>query len=598
MTWGTAPDMVAGVAESVPDPSTEGHERALVYMGLQAGTPIQEIALDRVFIGSCTNSRIGDLRVAAEVVKGRTVASTVSAMVVPGSAQVKAQAEREGLDEIFRAAGFDWRGAGCSMCLGMNPDTLEPGERCASTSNRNFEGRQGRGGRTHLVSPQMAAAAAIEGRFVDIRELELIMEAIKTISGAVSVLNRNDVDTDQIMPKQFLKRVERTGFGEFLFYDWAKEPGWDLPRNPILVTGRNFGCGSSREHAPWGLQDYGFTAIVAPSFADIFKSNCTKIGLLPIELTEAEVKALMQAGEAEIDLEAQEVRFGDTVARFEIDPETKHRLFNGLDDIALTLAQDDAICRLRARARARRAGHDGADMSGAGSRLGREHLPPRLGPAGRNGRAAVLDRLELRGDETVLDAGCGSGRVTRAAARAPAARARHRGRRLAGHGRPRARGARPASADVREADLADAAPRRRRARSTRCSPTRPFTGCADHDALFARAGRGDAARRPRSARSAAARATSPQVHAQALAAGADAGLERPLRRLAAARGTSRRPQQTEAPPARGRLRRACAAGCRRGPSNPTSHARTCRPSASDRTSSVSRPTSTSASSTP
>jgi 3-isopropylmalate/(R)-2-methylmalate dehydratase large subunit len=138
-------------------------------MGLDAGTPIQEIALDRVFIGSCTNSRIGDLRVAAEVVKGRTVASTVSAMVVPGSAQVKAQAEREGLDEIFRAAGFDWRGAGCSMCLGMNPDTLEPGERCASTSNRNFEGRQGRGGRTHLVSPQMAAAAAIEGRFVDIR---------------------------------------------------------------------------------------------------------------------------------------------------------------------------------------------------------------------------------------------------------------------------------------------------------------------------------------------------------------------------------------------------------------------------------------------
>jgi 3-isopropylmalate/(R)-2-methylmalate dehydratase small subunit len=172
------------------------------------------------------------------------------------------------------------------------------------------------------------------------------MQAIKTISGAVSVLNRNDVDTDQIMPKQFLKRVERTGFGEFLFYDWAKEPGWDLPRNPILVTGRNFGCGSSREHAPWGLQDYGFTAVVAPSFADIFKSNCTKIGLLPIELTEAEVRELMQAAlthPAEIDLEAQEVRFGETVARFEIDPETKHRLFNGLDDIALTLAQEDAI---------------------------------------------------------------------------------------------------------------------------------------------------------------------------------------------------------------------------------------------------------------
>jgi 3-isopropylmalate/(R)-2-methylmalate dehydratase small subunit len=176
-----------------------------------------------------------------------------------------------------------------------------------------------------------------------------VMHAIKTISGAVSVLDRSDVDTDQIMPKQFLKRVERTGFGEYLFHDWATEPGWDLPRNPILVTGRNFGCGSSREHAPWGLQDYGFTAIVAPSFADIFKSNCTKIGLLPIELREAEVRALMEAGEAQIDLDAQEVRFGDTVARFEIDPETKHRLYNGLDDIALTLAQEDAIAAYEAQ---------------------------------------------------------------------------------------------------------------------------------------------------------------------------------------------------------------------------------------------------------
>jgi 3-isopropylmalate/(R)-2-methylmalate dehydratase large subunit len=139
-------------------------------MDLQPGTPIEQISIDRVFIGSCTNSRIGDLRAAAEVIAGKKVAPSVNAMVVPGSQQVKAQAEAEGLDRIFREAGFDWRVAGCSMCLGMNPDTLAPGERCASTSNRNFEGRQGRGGRTHLVSPQMAAAAAIEGRFVDIRE--------------------------------------------------------------------------------------------------------------------------------------------------------------------------------------------------------------------------------------------------------------------------------------------------------------------------------------------------------------------------------------------------------------------------------------------
>jgi 3-isopropylmalate/(R)-2-methylmalate dehydratase large subunit len=174
VTWGTNPEMVVGVAAAVPDPQDEGDERALHYMGLEAGTPISEIKLDRVFIGSCTNSRIGDLRAAAEVVNGRRVADGVYAMVVPGSQQVKLQAEQEGLDEVFREAGFDWRGAGCSMCLGMNPDIAAPGERVASTSNRNFEGRQGRGARSHLVSPQMAAAAAIEGHFVDIREWESV----------------------------------------------------------------------------------------------------------------------------------------------------------------------------------------------------------------------------------------------------------------------------------------------------------------------------------------------------------------------------------------------------------------------------------------
>jgi 3-isopropylmalate/(R)-2-methylmalate dehydratase small subunit len=169
------------------------------------------------------------------------------------------------------------------------------------------------------------------------------MEPINIVEGPVSVLDRTDVDTDQIMPKQFLKRVERTGFGEFLFYDWAKEPNWDLPRNPILVTGRNFGCGSSREHAPWGLEDYGFKAIVAPSYADIFYSNCTKIGLLPVVLAEDEVKAVMAAGEARIDLEAQTVTAGGQTFSFAIDGETKHRLLNGLDDIGVTLQQGDAL---------------------------------------------------------------------------------------------------------------------------------------------------------------------------------------------------------------------------------------------------------------
>jgi 3-isopropylmalate/(R)-2-methylmalate dehydratase large subunit len=177
VTWGTNPGMVVQVTDAVPDPAAmetaadrDAAVRALAYMGLEANTPMTEIAPERVFIGSCTNSRIEDLREAAEVVDGRKVASTVRAMVVPGSQQVKAAAEAEGLHEVFQSAGFEWREAGCSMCLGMNEDTLSEGERCASTSNRNFEGRQGKGGRTHLVSPRMAAAAAVEGHFVDIRD--------------------------------------------------------------------------------------------------------------------------------------------------------------------------------------------------------------------------------------------------------------------------------------------------------------------------------------------------------------------------------------------------------------------------------------------
>ncbi|MQG75991.1 MAG: 3-isopropylmalate dehydratase large subunit [SAR202 cluster bacterium] len=179
LTWGTNPGQVTSITGSVPDPSSfadpadrESAERALDYMALEANTPMTEIPIDRVFIGSCTNSRIEDLRAAAEVAKGRKVSSHVGAMVVPGSYAIKQQAEAEGLDKIFLDAGFEWRNAGCSMCLAMNPDHLEPGERSASTSNRNFEGRQGKGGRTHLVSPQMAAAAAIAGHFVDIRDWE------------------------------------------------------------------------------------------------------------------------------------------------------------------------------------------------------------------------------------------------------------------------------------------------------------------------------------------------------------------------------------------------------------------------------------------
>jgi len=170
VTWGTNPGQSVPVSGSVPNPASETDERALAYMALEPGTAMEAIAIDRVFIGSCTNARLEDLRLAATVVRGHSVHPKVRAMVVPGSVSVKRQAEAEGLDAVFRQAGFEWRDAGCSMCLGMNPDILGPGERCASTSNRNFEGRQGSGGRTHLVSPPMAAAAAIAGHLVDVRE--------------------------------------------------------------------------------------------------------------------------------------------------------------------------------------------------------------------------------------------------------------------------------------------------------------------------------------------------------------------------------------------------------------------------------------------
>jgi 3-isopropylmalate/(R)-2-methylmalate dehydratase small subunit len=180
------------------------------------------------------------------------------------------------------------------------------------------------------------------------------MKAIETITGQVSVLDRDDVDTDQIIPKQFLKRIARTGFGEFLFFDWMREPGWHLPPNPILVSGRNFGCGSSREHAAWALEDYGFQTVIAPSFGDIFRSNATKIGLLPVQLSDDECDAVAQAGEAQVDLQAQEVRWPGGSASFEIDWEIKHRLLNGLDDIAVTMSEDSEAIDDYERRRERR----------------------------------------------------------------------------------------------------------------------------------------------------------------------------------------------------------------------------------------------------
>ena len=376
VTWGTNPGMVAPVTAAVPDPASFADPddqvavaRALQYMGLRPGQPIEEIRIDRVFIGSCTNSRIEDLRAAAAIVDGRTVDPRVKAMVVPGSAQVRQQAQEEGLDRIFLDAGFEWRLAGCSMCLGMNPDILDPGERCASTSNRNFEGRQGRGGRTHLVSPQMAAAAALHGHFVDVRTLasEAVprVKPISRVEGRVAVLDRPDVDTDQIIPKQFLKRIERTGYGQYAFFDWrfdedgSERPGFELNQPPfegarILLAGRNFGCGSSREHAAWALQDYGFDVVIASSFGDIFRSNAGKVGMVIVELPEEQVKELMESVDLDrgsdlvVDLEALTVTTpSGQVLPFAFDESTRYRLLNGLDDIGLTLQHEDAITRLR-----------------------------------------------------------------------------------------------------------------------------------------------------------------------------------------------------------------------------------------------------------
>ena len=289
VTWGTNPAQVVGVADAVPEPQTARARSARCSTwASRPGTPIEEIKLDRVFIGSCTNSRIGDLRAAAEVVEGKKVAERRLRDGRPGLGAGQGPGRGRGpATRSSRAAGFDWRGAGCSMCLGMNPDKLAPGRALRLDLEPQLRGppgprrphapRQPRDGRRrgHRRATSSTSATGAEDRW----------SAIETITGPVSVLMRDDIDTDQIIPKQFLKRVERTGFGEFLFYDWAKEPGWDLPANQILVTGRNFGCGSSREHAPWALEDYGFKAVIASIFADIFSSNCTKIGLLPVQLT-------------------------------------------------------------------------------------------------------------------------------------------------------------------------------------------------------------------------------------------------------------------------------------------------------------------------
>ena len=427
VTWGTSPQDVVPITGIVPGPDDFDDEnkkqacaRSLEYMGLEAHTKMTDIVLDKVFIGSCTNSRIEDLRIASHIVKGKKVAANLKrAMVVPGSGLVKEQAESEGLDKIFIDSGFEWREAGCSMCLGMNPDILSPGERCASTSNRNFEGRQGAGGRTHLMSPVMAAAAALTGKLTDVRHLENYEEALPSAKsastnvkpqvddpesdvdldtildvdensqgntvktgapgstampkftqwkGIAAPLERSNVDTDAIIPKQFLKTIKRAGLAKGLFYAWRFNEDGSLKKDFVLnkepytkskilvVTGPNFGCGSSREHAPWALLDFGIKCIIASSYGDIFLNNTFKNGMLPLAITDKQALQSVvdeaQAGrEIEVDLEERAVKNakGEQLATFEVDEFRRHCLINGIDDIGLTMQQEDKIARFEKR---------------------------------------------------------------------------------------------------------------------------------------------------------------------------------------------------------------------------------------------------------
>jgi len=399
VTWGTNPEMVGPITGSVPHPSDAKNDneaaafkRAIEYMGIEAGQKFTDISIDKVFVGSCTNGRIEDIRAVAEVVKGKKIADNIKhAMIVPGSGLVKKQAIKEGLDVVLRDAGFDFREPGCSMCLGMNADQLAPGERCASTSNRNFEGRQGPGGRTHLVSPAMAAAAALSGRLADVRDfikprgargfasaaaasepkVGAGMQAFTVHSGIAAPIPQPNIDTDMIIPAKFLKTIKRSGLGKAAFNamrytdnESQENPDFVLNKEPfrkasILVVGENFGCGSSREHAPWALLDFGVRCIIAPSFADIFYNNCFKNGILPIPLEQSVVDRLSKAAADQqqftVDLEKQVITTsgGESVA-FEVEEFRRHCLLNGLDDIGLTLQKEDKIRAYEARLAAER----------------------------------------------------------------------------------------------------------------------------------------------------------------------------------------------------------------------------------------------------
>eukprot|EP00578_Thalassiosira_sp_NH16_P019941 CAMPEP_0181099228 /NCGR_PEP_ID=MMETSP1071-20121207/12549_1 /TAXON_ID=35127 /ORGANISM="Thalassiosira sp., Strain NH16" /LENGTH=813 /DNA_ID=CAMNT_0023181879 /DNA_START=185 /DNA_END=2626 /DNA_ORIENTATION=- len=433
VTWGTSPQDAIAITDTVPRVDEPGHDearraavkRSLEYIGLEGGADIEGTPIDKVFIGSCTNGRIEDIREVAAFAIGRRVAEGVHAMVVPGSGLVKHQAEQEGLDKVLTDAGFDWREPGCSMCLAMNPDKLKPQERCASTSNRNFEGRQGNGGRTHLMSPAMAAVAATSGTIADVRKFPYLgteeedprtrfgdvrsnvftteryvspgavisppapyqlasgasdtddgaaspagLPEFRVLTGVAAPLDIQNIDTDMIIPKEFLKTIKRAGLGFAAFAELRYEnpeevatvgadvaidnPDFVLNRAgyegaSILIAGDNFGCGSSREHAPWSINDMGVRCIISTSFADIFYNNCINNGMLPVTLSRDRVEKLLEDAsvpgtEITVDLvNSKVVRPNGEEFPFEIDAFKKNCLLNGLDKIGLTLDKGDLI---------------------------------------------------------------------------------------------------------------------------------------------------------------------------------------------------------------------------------------------------------------
>lgn len=476
VTWGTSPEQVVPINGIIPSPSDfadpvkrEGCRQALAYMGLTPGTRVEDVPVDKVFIGSCTNARIEDFRAAAQVLKGKAIAPNVRlALAVPGSGIVKRAAEDEGIDIIFKRAGFQWREAGCSLCVGLNEDALAPTERCASTSNRNFESRQGTAGRTHLVSPIVAAATAIKGtlaapsqeeelaglapppQHIDVAsvyssdseslsgedsasttslisssseysgspsKVKRVWTTVKkhvkehhesmtqaysvyygqgagrrmsaaagpapsqhtpehrappqqapsktlfddNIHGSVVIIERANIDTDAIFPKQFCTTTQRTGLGHALFHNFRYHPDGSpkedfILNHPesrnasvLLATGPNFGCGSSREHAVWALKDFGFRCIIAPSFADIFYNNAFKNGLLlakadpsVIERIVAEVNA---GRNVKVSLQEQAIRTEGNVdlGGFDIPERRKQELLSGIGEIEASLAFEGQI---------------------------------------------------------------------------------------------------------------------------------------------------------------------------------------------------------------------------------------------------------------